>query len=422
MRMARANFTMVLGIGCATWLKPACPGIFHEERQNCTIGGANRRGFMLDKFPRKRFRWLYIAVITLALLAVACESQATPVAPTRAPELDVAAIQAAVQGAISQIPAPDIPEQVSPAELQALVQAAVAASAAAAPLPPTAEEIRALVAAAVAASTTEGTSKAEIEALILKATEAAATAAVAAFLAAVPTPVPEVRVAPVAGAAGQRYGGTVKIGVIDFGTMDPALMGLSEGSSLYSELAYDNGTVLWYDGALTPWAIESWTTNDALDQYTFKVRPGIMFHHGKEMKAEDIKFTFDRILDPATGSPLQAQIEFISNISVVDDYTVVMDLDGPNVFLPAQLSIYHARILPSDIDIGLITSREFGSGAFTLTEHNPAERTVMDRNPNYWRAGVPYLDQIILFYMPEQTTRVEALKSGATIRSYKGPK
>lgn len=331
---------------------------------------------MLHRFPRVRVRWFFIVVMTMALVAVACGSEATPVAPAPAPTLDIAAIQAAVQGAI--------PEQMSAADIQALVKAATA----------------------------EGATKDEIETLIAAAVTEAAQAAAAAALSGVPTP-EAVRAAPVAGAAGQRYGGTVKIGVTDFGTMDPALMGLSEGSSLYSELTYDNGTVLWYDGALTPWALESWTSSDDLTQYTFKVRKGIMFHHGKEMKAEDIKFTFDRILDEATASPLQGQISYISNITAVDDYTVVFDLDGPNVFLPAQLSIYHGRILPSDVDIGLITSREFGSGAFTLTEHNPAERTVMDANPDYWRAGVPYLDQVILFYMPEQTTRIEALKSGA---------
>ncbi|MCH8806720.1 MAG: hypothetical protein IH986_11610 [Planctomycetes bacterium] len=110
--------------------------------------------------------------------------------------------------------------------------------------------------------------------------------------------------------------------------MDPALMGLSEGSSLYSELTYDKGTVLWYDGALTPWALESWKSNDDSTQYTFKVRQGINFHHGKEMKAEDVKFTYDRILDPATASPLEAQLNFISTITAVDDYTLEFDLDG----------------------------------------------------------------------------------------------
>ena len=330
---------------------------------------------MLGRIPKIRLTWLLIAGTTLALVAAACGS-AEP-AP-----LDTAAIQAAVQQAVQQA-IPAAPAPVSAAEIQQMV----------------------------AAATSEGATKQEIEVLIVKATEDAALAAAKAALLAAPQQV--VRAAPVAGAAGQKYGGTLKIGIVDFGTMDPALMGLSEGSSLYSELTYDKGTVLWYDGALTPWALESWTTNDALDQYTFKVRQGIMFHHGKEMKAEDVKFTYDRILDPATASPLEAQLNFISTITAVDDYTLVFDLDGPNVFLPGLLSIYHAMILPSDIDIGLITSREFGSGPFTLTEHNPAERTVMDRNPNYWRAGVPYLDTVILFYMPEQTTRVEALKSGA---------
>ena len=323
--------------------------------------------------------WLLAVGVTLALVAAACSSDEP--APA-APAVDTAAIQSAVQQAVQQaIPA--------------------------APAPVSASEIQQMVAAA----TSGGATKQEIEALIAKATKDAATAAAEAAILAAPQAV--VRAAPVSGAGGQKYGGTVKIGVIDFGTMDPALMGLSEGSSLYSELTYDNGTVLWYDGAVTPWAIESWETNDDLTRYTFDIRKGIQFHHGKELRAEDIKFTFDRILDEATASPLQGQIDYIENITAVDDYTAVFDLTGPNVFLPAQLTIYHARILPSDIDIGLITSKEFGSGPFTLTEHNPAERTVMDRNPDYWRAGVPYLDQVILFYMPEQTTRVEALKSGA---------
>ena len=224
------------------------------------------------------------------------------------------------------------------------------------------------------------------------------------------TPVPtEALVAP----SGQKYGGTIKLGVMDFGTMDPALMGLSEGSAYYSELTYDNGTVMWFDGDITPWALEAWASNDTLTQYTFKVREGNRFHHGKEMKAEDIKFTFDRVLNPETASPLQGQLDFIDSITAVDDYTVTFDLKGANAFLPALMTIYHAKILPSDIDISEITSKEFGSGAFTLGEHNPAERTVMERDTNYWRQGYPFVDKVIMYYMPESTSRVEAIKSGA---------
>ena len=178
-----------------------------------------------------------------------------------------------------------------------------------------------------------------------------------------PTPPALVAVAvPVAVAEGQKYGGTLKLGVADFGTMDPALMGPSEGSSIYRELTYDNAIVTAYDGTLTPWAIESWSANSDASQYLFTVRQGIMFHHGKELEAEDIKFTFDRILDEATESPLRGELDFIRRISTPNKFTAAFNLAGPNAYLPALLTDYHARILPSDINIEEITSKEFGAG------------------------------------------------------------
>ena len=317
-------------------------------------------------------------------------------------------IQQMVKGAISEIPATEVPEQVSPAELQQLVAAAVAASAASADKPLSSSEISALVQAAVAAATA---STEDIEAAVTKAAKDAAVAAAEAALLAAPKPV-EIT-APVAGAAGQRYGGTVKIGTTDFGHMDPALMGVSSGSSLYSNVAYDNATVPWFDGSIRAELLESWTTNDDVSAYTFKVREGVKFHHGKLLTAEDIAFTYNRILDEATASPLRGQLAFIDRVYAADNFTVVFELDGANAFLPQVISDYHARILPSDVDIDLITTTEFGSGPYILGEHDPAERTVLTRNPEYWRAGVPYMDEIVMFYMPEQTTRIEALKSGA---------
>ena len=218
---------------------------------------------------------------------------------------------------------------------------------------------------------------------------------------------------PLVAPSGQKYGGTAKLGVIDFGTLDPALMGLSEGSAYYAELTYDNAIVTDFDGTLMPWLIESWSANADASQYTFGIREGVKFHNGQDLTAEDIKFTFDRAQDPATASPLQGQIDFITNITAVDDRTMVMDLDGPNAFLPATFTIYHSRILPANLTTQEVTTGEYGTGAFMLGEHNPAERTVLERNPDYWRTGYPFLDEVIMFYMPEMTTRVEALKSGA---------
>ena len=319
---------------------------------------------MLGRIPKRGVTWLFVAGTTLALVAAACGSEAKP-APA-APAVDTAAIQAAVQQAVQQA------------------------------LPP---------------PTGEAATKAEIETLVTKAAQDAAAAAAEAALLAAPQPVAVT--APVAGPAGQRYGGTVKIGTTDFGHMDPALMGVSSGSSLYSNVAYDNATVPWFDGSIRAELLESWTINDDVSQYTFKVREGVKFHHGKLLTAEDVAFTYNRILDEATASPLRGQLAFITRVFAADNFTVVFELDGANAFLPQVISDYHARILPSDINIAEIQSKEFGSGPYILGEHNPAERTVLTRNSDYWRAGVPFMDEIVMFYMPEQTTRIEALKSGA---------
>ena len=85
------------------------------------------------------------------------------------------------------------------------------------------------------------------------------------------------------------YGGTIRLGMIDQGTLDTMLAGLSQGSAPYGELAYDNITMYWFDGEITPWAVESWSSTEDLTQYTFKVRDGITFHSGAPLTSADIK-------------------------------------------------------------------------------------------------------------------------------------
>ena len=117
-----------------------------------------------------------------------------------------------------------------------------------------------------------------VEVEVVKEVEVIATA----------VPAPEMSDDPV-------YGGIVRLGMIDQGTLDTMLAGLSQGSAPYGELAYDNITMYWFDGEVTPWAAESWSSTEDLTQYTFKVRDGIKFHSGNPLTSADIKFTLDRI-------------------------------------------------------------------------------------------------------------------------------
>ena len=95
-----------------------------------------------------------------------------------------------------------------------------------------------------------------------------------------------------------------------------------------------------------PMLAQSWEPNEDLTQYTFHLRPGVKFHHGKEFTAKDVVFTFDRLLDPEVASPIAAILDFVADVVAIDALTVRLDLKSPNTNLPDLVSLYHALILP----------------------------------------------------------------------------
>lgn len=210
-----------------------------------------------------------------------------------------------------------------------------------------------------------------------------------------------------------KRGGTLRVAMVrDHSTFDPPVV-LAVPDIVVTRQAYDN--LIFRDPddlSLIPMLAESWDTSDDLTQYTFHLRQGVKFHHGKEFKAEDVVFTFNRLLDPAVGSPIAATLDFVKDVVALDDWTVRFDLEGPNAYLPDLVALYHARIIPSDIDPERLVTEEFGTGPFILQEHVVGERIVMTRNPDYWWKGFPYLDKIVLFHIPDPETRAEALKAG----------
>ena len=209
-----------------------------------------------------------------------------------------------------------------------------------------------------------------------------------------------------------KRGGVLK--VTSFGThttLDPPFQ-LTQPDIIITMHTYDNLVQVMPDMTLKPMLATSWEPNDDLTSYTFYLRKGVKFHHGKEFKAEDVVATFDRLLDPELDSPARSSLAVIQNMEILDDHTVRFDLDAPNAFFPESLSLYQGRIVPSDIDPARFALEEFGTGAFMIKEHLPGERTVMVRNPDYWDEGLPYLDGITYITIPEAATRAEALKSG----------
>ena len=210
-----------------------------------------------------------------------------------------------------------------------------------------------------------------------------------------------------------KYGGTLTVAMVaDHVTLDPPLT-TSVVDIAITQNIYDNLLMIQPDSSVKPELATSWEANDDLSSYTFHLRNGVKFHHGKDFKAEDVLFSFKRLLDPEIDSPARPTYSsVIKDVVAVDDYTVRFDLQGPNAFFPDSLSIYQARITPSDVDVKRFHLETFGTGPFKLVENLFGQRTTMERNDDYWEEGKPYLDEIVILNIPEPATRVEALKSG----------
>lgn len=356
-------------------------------------------------------------------------AEAVAAAQQPAPEqVSAAEIQTMVQSAVEGVQMPDLPEQVSAMEIQTMVQSAVEGAAAEGATP---EQIQAMVESAVMAATEDAVTGSDVQsaismavseaqanmmtaedvqAAVTKATEGQITAAdVQAIVdraVAMPEPAMGMGDTPVSG-------GTIRLGMIAFNSLDPMLAGLGQGEAPYGELTHDNIAHYWFDGEVTPWAVESFSVSDDLSQYTFNVREGIQFHSGKPLTSADVKYTLDRVRAPDSASPHRDNINYIDTITTPDDSTVVLELGNPNAFLLGDMTDYHLRIVEDGVTSEQVTTGEYGSGAYTLGEHNPTERTVMHKYPDYWREGRPHADQMIFFYIPQSVTRIEALKTGA---------
>jgi peptide/nickel transport system substrate-binding protein len=209
-----------------------------------------------------------------------------------------------------------------------------------------------------------------------------------------------------------KYGGSLTVTMhADNDTLDPPLV-INSPDIAITQSVYDNLTLIQEDLTIKPMLATSWENSDDLLSYTFHLREGVKFHHGKDFTAEDVVYSFNRMLDPVLDSPARATMEVIESMDVIDDHTVRFNLATPSATFPEVVSAYQARIVPSDIDPSELITTGIGTGPFKLTEHIPGNRSILTKNEDYWEEGRPYLDEIVWLYIPDVSTRDEALKSG----------
>ncbi|MEO7941625.1 MAG: ABC transporter substrate-binding protein [Burkholderiaceae bacterium] len=159
--------------------------------------------------------------------------------------------------------------------------------------------------------------------------------------------------------------------------------------------------------------------------YEFKLRQGVKFHTGEEMTSDDIKFTFDRIIQKnridGQTSPRGGLLGPLKDVQIVDKYTVRFVMASPWAILPAMLpfqEVVSKAFVQKVGDKGMATQVS-GTGPFKLVEWRKGDAIIMERFAGYYGGstaippvGPAKADRVIFKVIPENSSRIAALLAG----------
>jgi peptide/nickel transport system substrate-binding protein len=162
---------------------------------------------------------------------------------------------------------------------------------------------------------------------------------------------------------------------------------------------------------------KSWTISDDHLTYTFTLHEGIKFHDGSELTSADVKASWEKVVFPTEGviSPRRGNYQMIKSIEAPDRNTVVFRLHHPSPPIMTHLAhpanfIYPKKYL--DTDPHYFKNHAVGSGPYKLKNYVRGSYVELERNPDYWKKGLPYLDGLKYFIIVDTSARATALRGG----------
>ncbi|KAF1033517.1 MAG: Heme-binding protein A [Pseudomonas sp.] len=210
-----------------------------------------------------------------------------------------------------------------------------------------------------------------------------------------------------------RYGGRLRLGILDGnrnGNLDahkPIGSGIVRGFALYSKL--------WeWDEQMQPrLALAEFAEPDATaSSWTLRLRPGLEFHNGKTIDADDLIFSIRRLTDPDLASPYAALLHWVDrdNLVKLDNRTVRLSFREGRSYMPlAETWVNFGGIVP--VDYHPVTN-PVGAGPYKLKSFTPGQRSLFTRFENYYKAGKPYADELEIIDFKDQVSRLAALRAG----------
>jgi peptide/nickel transport system substrate-binding protein len=172
-----------------------------------------------------------------------------------------------------------------------------------------------------------------------------------------------------------------------------------------------------------PMLAERWEISPDYRTYTFYLSKGKLFHNGRELVADDVKYSIQRIMDPKTGSPVRALFNNIEQIEVIDKYTVRFRMKKTDATLLSTLTYIPAvmAIVPREEveKQGGVMKNPVGTGPFKFAEWKPDRYLLLERFDGYKPQSGPrngfggehtvYVDKLKIVPVPEESVAVMAL-------------
>jgi peptide/nickel transport system substrate-binding protein len=159
-------------------------------------------------------------------------------------------------------------------------------------------------------------------------------------------------------------------------------------------------------GIVEPLLATAWDIAPDGNSITFTLRQGVKFHDGSDFKASDVKWNFDSLIEAGRATDWES-------VDVIDDYTVRVNITG---YKNTVLTGFSGGIISTTSveENGLEWARwhPVGTGPFKFVEYERDSRLVYERNDDYWREGLPYLDGVEYIVIADETVRSIAFQKG----------
>ena len=180
-----------------------------------------------------------------------------------------------------------------------------------------------------------------------------------------------------------------------------------------------------YDGLLdydkdlkgVPSLAESWDISEDGKTVTFHLRKGVTWHDGEPFTSADVQFTVMEVLSKVHPRGPNSFKE-VTSIDTPDEHTAVFNLANPAPYMMRSLGSYESPMVPKhllegqDVKSASLANNPVGTGPFKFVEWKKGQYIRLDKNEDYWKEGLPYLDRIVGRFIPDASTRAAAMENG----------